>query len=229
MKSKGYTVYSQQNQINIVGIRRQYEGDSYSNAFKDDLWVIYQNGTASTWQYKKYKISTMPGFFYGYDTIRNGQPYFSPDYSAPSNHTMPGVTSSINIKQSKMIVSRGGLGILMPAQYINLYQTGSFLGAPAMVTRPNPGKQKFYRDTSPGNTITYTTNGEGYVGMFLHRGYGSGGSGYTVDNFSEGCSVFSNKTDHDDMFNLANQHATLYGNIFTYTLLLASDIPNYGS
>ncbi len=40
-----------------------------------------------------------------------------------------------------------------------------------------------------------------------------------VDKFSAGCQVFANASDFEFFLELAEQHAKLYGNKFTYTLL----------
>lgn len=217
MQNKGYMINSKPNQINIVGIRKQYEGDAYSNSFKDDMWVIYQDGSSSTWQYRKYKITTMPGFYYGNDVNGN----FVVDRTAPSFHTQPGKNSTINIKQSASVAKNGGLGIMVPAQYVDIYTIGTHCGAAAMISR---GKQKAYRDQNPGNVITYSSQNEGNFGMLIHRGYPGGA---TVDNWSLGCTVLANESDLNDLFTLAHQHANLYGDLFNYTLMMGKDIPNY--
>ncbi len=205
MKARNYIILNNTNQVNIVGIRRQYQGMQYSNSFMDDLYVIYMTSGNTTWTSVKFKITTMPGFYSA--KVTNGKLQVDKTGISP------------NVKQSSIMLSRGtapnnGLGILMEAQYVNIYQIGEHCGAPAMKTR---GVQKFYRDNSPGNIITYTGQGEGYAGMLIHRGYPGGSA---VSNWSEGCQVFSKQSDLEQFFNLCNTHANLYGNI----LLLESDL-----
>jgi hypothetical protein len=210
MSKKGYVINTKPYEVNIVGIRRQYEGMKYSNAFLDDLYLIYKTDDSDNWTTYKFKISTMPGFYVGLENGNN----FILDYTNKS---------TMNVKQSKMMLSRGvapnnGMGILMEAQYLNIYTIGQHLGAPAMITT---GEQKFYRDNSPDNTIKYTGQGKGWAGMLIHKGY-KGGS--TVNNWSEGCQVFSTEVELNKFFNLCQEHKNKYGNKFHYTLMLERDL-----
>lgn len=210
MTRKGYTILTKPYEINIVGIRRQYEGMKYSNAFVDDLYAIYKVDSSERWEVKKYKISTMPGFYYGFENNQyTDYRSFVPDYTGKAKK---------NIKQSKLMLGRGGMGILMEAQYLNIYYLGEHLKAPAMITK---GPQKFYRDSSPGDTIKYTAKGQGYAGMFIHKGYPSGSSVY---NWSEGCQIFSSPEQLKSFFDLCNIHKNRHGNNFHYTLMLERDL-----
>ena len=203
MTRKGYKILTRPYEVNIVGIRRQYEGQTYTNSFKDDLYAIYKVDNSSKWVIHKYKISTMPGFYIGVEV--NG-------------HFKPNKAGTINVKQSNMMLGRGGMGILMEAQYLNIYKIGTHLGAPAMKTT---GPQKFYRDSSPGNVIKYTNKGTGWTGMLIHRGYAGGGA---VNNWSEGCQVFSSSTQLQQFFQVCEEHKSRYGNSFHYTLMLERDL-----
>lgn len=195
MKSKGYVILTRPYEMNIVGIRRQYEGTAYSNIFKDDMYLIFKKDTSDKWEIKKYKISTMPGY---YQTTEGGK--------------------SIDIKSSTTMQSRGGMGILKPAQYINVYQMGIHCGAEAMTTL---GPQKAYRDKSKGNIIKYTSENEGYFGMFIHKGY-LGGT--VVNNWSEGCQIFCTATELEDFFKWCKMHRDKYGNKFNHTLMEERDV-----
>ena len=208
MQKKNYTILTRPYEMNIVGIRKQYEGMKYSNAFKDKLYLVYKTDTTDAWAINNFTITTMPGFYIGNE---NG------------NKFIGNKKGTINVKQSKMMLSRGtapnnGMGIMMEAQYLNIYAIGEHCGAAAMKTL---GPQKFYRDNSPGDTIKYTGQGTGVAGMLIHKGYPGG---YAVDNWSEGCQVFSREEELNKFFSLCEEHRKLYGNKFHYTLMLEKDL-----
>ena len=214
MKRKGYRILTRPYELNIVGIRRQYEGQKYSNQFKDDLCVIYKVDTTEKWVVRKFNISTMPGFYYG----KNGGPLgFSVNKSGTGPYKFQ--SGTINVKQSNKMQSRGGVGIMMEAQYIGAYQLGTYQSEPAL---RNIGTLKFYRDKSDGEFIKYTSdNGRGVTGMHLHLGFPGGSS---VNNWSEGCQVFANKKQLNEFASICKEHVNRYGNRFNYTLLLERDI-----
>lgn len=202
MKSKGYEIVSRTSEVNIVGVRRQYEGDVYSNTFKDDLYVIYKDENGN-WLNSKYSISTMPGFYMGTEVA--------------GVFTLS-TSGNINIKQSSRILALGGLSILAEAQYINIYSIGTYLNYPAMISK---GPQKFYRDKSADNTIVYSSTDTANAAIYIHAGFPGG---TLVNNMSEGSQVFANENELVSFFNLCNNHSQLYGNNFNYTLLLERDI-----
>lgn len=191
MSSKGYKIYTRPYEMNIVGIRRSYEGMAYSNAFTDTMYLIYKIDDSDKWEIKKYRCSTMPGYF---RLVEGGK--------------------NIDVKQSAKMQARNGQGILKPAQYIDVYAIGVFpssYGTTAMVTL---GPQKAYRDKTTGPTIKYTDDIQGYFGMFIHRGYPGG-----VNNWSEGCQIFQSDGDLNDFFKWCQKHKEKYGNKFSYTLM----------
>lgn len=205
MNTKGYKIFTRPFEANIIGIRKQYEGQKYSNAFKDDLFLMFKTDNTSNWEIFKFKISTMPGF---YKVDENGK---------------KDKNGLFNIKQSQKMLGRGkspnnGMGILKESQYINIFEIGTHIGASAMKTR---GPQAFYRDNSPGDTIKYTGEGKGAAGMLIHKGYPGG---TTVDNYSEGCQIFSNGSQLEKFFSMCEEHSKRYGNVFTYTLMLERDL-----
>jgi len=203
MQKRNYVILTKPYQVNIVGIRRQYEGQRYSNAFKDDLYIFFKDNS-NNWVTYKFKITTMPGFYSAY--VSGGK--------LKADHT----GKSPNVKQSSVMLGRGGMGILMEAQYLNIYQIGTHCSAPAMKTT---GPQKFYRDSSPGDIIKYTAKGQGEAGMLIHRGYPGGSA---VNNWSEGCQVFAREADLMKFFQLCEVHKQKYGNRFHYTLMLEKDL-----
>lgn len=221
MERKGYVVLTKPYELNIVGVRRQYEGDRYSNAFKDDLYVFYKTAPNTNWEYHKFRISTMPGFYYGNEyktTNKSGKEIWKFKVNA---------NSSINVKQSRMMLGRGrtpnnGMGILMEAQYLGVYYIGQHSKRPALKTFDGVrGQQKFYRDNSPEPIIKYTGRGRGTAAMFVHAGFPGG---TYVNNWSEGCQVFASSSEFDKFFELCNEHKTRNGNKFNYTLMLEKHI-----
>jgi hypothetical protein len=62
MKSKGYVIYENNYELNIVAIRssNKIEGD-VTNKFDEILYVFYRNGN-SVWNLCEYNITTVPGF-----------------------------------------------------------------------------------------------------------------------------------------------------------------------
>lgn len=209
MQKKGYKIMTRPYECNIVGIRRQYEGQKYSNAFKDDLFLFFKVDNTDRWETYKFKISTMPGYYSAFE--KDG------DIKVDKTGKSP------NIKQSPIMLKRGtppnnGQGILMEAQYLNIFAIGQHSGAPAMKAL---GPQKFYRDNSPGDIIKYTGRGQGYAGMLIHRGYPGGTA---VNNWSEGCQVFAKESELMKFFSLCEKHKNTYGNKFHYTLMLERDL-----
>jgi hypothetical protein len=223
MRSKGYTILTKPYQMNIIGIRRQYEGMKYSNAFIDDLYLLFKVDQTDKWEIKKYKISTMPGFFKAVEVqTSGGKKLRRAGYKLKGGESFVGNTTngeSINVKTTSIMQGRGGIGILKNAQYIDIYEIGEHGGDPALVT--NGRKQKAYRDNTPVDTIKYSSENEGNFAMYIHRGY-SGGR--TVDNWSEGCQVFSSQSELKDFFKWLNMHKDKHGNRFNYTLMLERDL-----
>ena len=224
MQSKKYVVLTRPYEVNIVGIRRQYEGMNYTNSFVDDIYIFYKIDSGNKWEIRKYKISTMPGYYPSLEVQTANGPKIRPSgYTLRNGENFIGNTKNgiaIPVKETSIMQSRGGLGILKEAQYLNIYQIGTHCGYPAMLTK---GNQKSYRDKSIGNVIKYTSQAEGAFGMLIHIGWPGGSS---VNNWSEGCQVFANPNDLLDFFNRCQNHKDKYGNNFHYTLMLERDLIN---
>jgi hypothetical protein len=201
MAAKGYTVYEKPYQINTIGVRYQYPGQKYSNKFKDRLYVLYKDDT-NVWVLKYWNISTIPG-----------------KYASSSKTPL--------LLKDHVGRPRGGLGILKPAQYIDVYYMGVHLKQRAMKTT-SKSKQLAYRDSNYGSEyITYSnedpknsTGGYNFA-MYIHKGYPGG---TRINNWSEGCQIFPSKTTLDGYFNLCEIHKERYGNKFSYTLVTSKDL-----
>ncbi len=60
LRSKGYELYTKQNELNIVGIRSE---STIPNAFDDEIHVFYKEAPLK-WNYHVYKVTTDPGTFW---------------------------------------------------------------------------------------------------------------------------------------------------------------------
>jgi hypothetical protein len=238
MRRKGYQILERPWELNIVGIRKKSQGERYSNSFEDKLYVIYRVDGNQNWQFKNFKISTIPGYYKALE-VRIPPKDDKPErialkpsgYRLKSGESWAGNTpdgKAIDVKLTSVMVSRGGMGILKEAQYKKIYKIGIFNGDESLVVnydKETRGKQKFYRDSSSGDTIKYTKEGEGSVGMYVHKGFSDPpGSGLNVSNWSEGCQVFSSKSEINDFIKICRVHEQKYGNYFNYTLMLERDL-----
>ena len=123
-----------------------------------------------------------------------------------------------------------GIKILVPSQYIDVYEISKYGGAPALVTN-KASKQMVWLDKDydrpeflPSNlTSPEKVNDEG-TGNFkigIHLGYPGGKK---VGNWSEdGSQVFSTADELNDFFKLCDTHKEKYGNKLTYTLSTRAD------
>lgn len=213
-KGEFYKIVETPYYINLVGIRNQYEGEKYSNVFKDRLWAIWKDQSGK-WQSQNWAISTMPGLY----------------HSKNPKQTMKEWCISINPKTKKPQRPQG-LGIMVPGQYKDIYRLSEavpgkkgFLQSPYFMVN---GGQYTYRDQNWNSDIITFTNKSTALknlvpdsGMLIHRGFGGG---VTVDNWSEGCQVFSKEGDYKQLIEYARYHITKNGNKFNYTLLEGKDV-----
>ena len=118
-----------------------------------------------------------------------------------------------------------GLKILVPSQYIDVYEISKFGGAPALVTNKD-SKQMVWIDKDydrpeflPSNLTSPLKINDDKTGDFkinIHLGYPGGKK---VGNWSEdGSQVFSTADELNDFFSLCEQHRAKHGNKITYTL-----------
>ena len=223
MQKKKYIIYEKPYQMNIIGIRRQYEGMQYSNKFIDDCYLIYKD-ESNSWKINKYTITTMPGFYLGEERNglkdNNNEVVFLPPNQKFSDgkYAQP----KINNKISQRFKGRSGLGMLKPSQMVDTYYFGDYHGD-ALKTK---GPQPIYRDTTPGNIITYSVGKKETVFggcCYFHR---ANSNSINVDNWSEGCQVFQNFNHWKHFMELCKIHVNKHGNSFTYTLMEERDLQN---
>jgi Trp operon repressor len=110
--------------------------------------------------------------------------------------------------------------MLKPSQMVDTYYMGDYFGD-ALKTK---GTQPIYRDTTPGNIITYSVgkNQQALGGQcYFHR---AGENSMSVDNWSEGCQVFQNSKHWRHFMDMCKIHVQKNGNSFTYTLMEERDL-----
>lgn len=210
LRHKKYTIYERPFEINTIGVRYQYQGQEYSDKFKDRLYALWKDNSGK-WKVKYWSISTIPG-------------------------KVPGKSDRNKYSLLKDAVgrTRGGLGIMKPAQYINVYKMGYHKDQkPEARAMKTVGKQLAYRDQNYGDKrITFSnedpnnSKGGANFGMHIHKAYstGAGKNTYGVQNWSEGCQVFGCPNSLNQYFDLCEKHKELYGNQFTYTLITSKDV-----
>lgn len=214
MSEKGYVIYDKPYQINTIGVRYQYPGQEYSNKYKDRLYALYKDEN-NNWITKYWFISTIPG---RNSSWRSGSPL---------------------LKKLDVVKKRGGLGILKPAQYIDVYKMGFHprnskkKEARAMVT-DGRSKQLAFRDQNyNSDKITFSNEdlnnkkGGSNFAMYIHKAYTlSNLKSNAVNNWSEGCQVFGDANSLNEYFDLCEIHKQRHGNKFSYTLITSRDLEN---
>ena len=214
IKNKGYKLFTSPFQMNIVGIRYQYEGDNYSNKFVDKLYAFYKDDDGK-WQIKNYKISTLPG-----TEIKINESKYKKFKQSVSKSV---IGTKISLKKYAQYVGRPGLGILQPAQYVNSYKLDYFPKSGQYKSKAliSVGKQVAYRDSDwDSSKIKFSFEDEGNFGMHIHRGFPGG---VNVNNWSEGCQVFASNNSLKSFISLMERHEQRNGNKFSYTLVTSED------
>lgn len=211
LRHKGYKTFERPFEVNTIGVRFQYPGQPYSDKFKDRMYAMWKDSKGE-WKIKYWAISTIPG-------------------KKPSKSDRAKGHKTLRDAVGK---SRGGLGLMKPAQYINVFymafHKGSSRDARAMKTK---GKQLAYRDQNYGSdNITFTNedpknkSGGANFTMYIHKAYssGAGKNTYGVQNWSEGCQVFQDPKCLNQYFDICETHKKKYENSFSYTLITSKDV-----
>lgn len=112
-----------------------------------------------------------------------------------------------------------GTGILAQGQYVDAYKLdlhqGKYL---ALCQRLKP--VTLIRDYNR-NALLDFMNGSKVSGMFginIHRASAVGKT-KRIDKYSAGCQVFENIPEYEEFLGLCYKHKSLFGNVFTYTLI----------
>ena len=111
-----------------------------------------------------------------------------------------------------------GTALLKHGQYLNAYQLGIHRGKYKALVQRKP--VTVYRSKNSNTDIDSKTSNTqtGLFGINIHHASGSGTT-EDVSRWSAGCQVIANINDFKELISLAEKHAKLYGNQFTYTLL----------
>lgn len=226
IEMKKYKLYEGEYQLNIIAIRNQCNniGDKYSNTFSDKLYVLYKFN--NEWVLKQYNYSTMPGTDF---TITES-------WLVEKNLSLYGnIGETITMKEFAIINSNdskyyvNGLPILVPAQYVDIYQMSTYRGQRSFILKKG-ASQLVWRDNDINNLYEFRPNNYSNPEIIkptnilqsikVHLGYPNG---IKVANWSDGSHTFSNKENLNEFFDLCEKHRERYKDSFTYTLVLKRD------
>lgn len=133
------------------------------------------------------------------------------------------ITTDAGTYWLKNPLDKRGTAILVPNQYRGVYSIDKHNGKYFALCQRN-GKVKTYRDNDRDKILDMdaSTITEGMYGINIHRS-----NPYTesvsVDKWSAGCQVFANPKDFEQFMEICNKARNIWGNKFTYTLLLEED------
>lgn len=116
-----------------------------------------------------------------------------------------------------------GTAILVPGQYRGSHGIGLHQGKYEALRQMKP--VKVYRDDDRDNEYDMDpdTIQEGHFGINIHRSNPYNES-YYVDRWSAGCQVFKSVHDFNEFMDICRKARGIWGNSFTYTLLLKSTL-----
>jgi len=111
-----------------------------------------------------------------------------------------------------------GTAILAQGQYKNAYAIGLHRGKYKALVQVKPVTVIRDYDRDAFLDFNNGTHDTGTFGINIHHAESSGATSY-VDKYSAGCQVFQNIAHYKEFMGLCDQHKSLYGNTFTYTLI----------
>jgi hypothetical protein len=121
----------------------------------------------------------------------------------------------------KKFLNPKGCAILKPGQYRGMWALGKHRGKyPALV---QVGKCTVYRDRNADNTLDTHTEQAGLFGINMHHAYDTPND---INKYSAGCQVHRSSEFLDQVLRLCKKSAKIYGDTFTYTLLMRDDLDN---
>ena len=134
------------------------------------------------------------------------------------------------IEKNLYIDREKGIKVLVPSQYIDVFQTSKWGGYPSFVTTKFSRQMVWYdnsydrADYYPTNiTKPATKNRDGGSNFDIHVHIGQPG-GKSVGNWSDdGSHCFENSDAIKEFFEICSKHSDLYNNKFTYTLATKDD------
>jgi hypothetical protein len=111
-----------------------------------------------------------------------------------------------------------GTAILAQGQYRNAYTIGLHRGKYKALVQAKPVTVIRDYDRDAFLDFENGTRETGTFGINIHHGESTGTTA-NVDKYSAGCQVFQDIKDYNEFMGLCERHKSLYGNIFTYTLV----------
>ena len=111
-----------------------------------------------------------------------------------------------------------GTAILKEGQYENAYSVGLHQGKYTALVETKP--VTVMRDYDRNTVLDFHNDKleKGTFGINIHHAANKGKT-YLIDKYSAGCQVFQSAEDFNQFIKLCEKHKSLYGNVFTYTLI----------
>lgn len=121
-------------------------------------------------------------------------------------------------------VRHKGTAILVPDQYRSTYKIGPHGPTRYTALIQRGGKVRVWRDNNRDNVPDYHgPEEEGWFGINIHKHRGSGAR-VNTGGVSAGCQVFQDTPDFYEFMDTCQEACDRYGNSFTYTLIMESDL-----
>lgn len=133
------------------------------------------------------------------------------------------ITTEPGIYYSKNLLNKEGVAILVPNQYKGTWQIGLHRGKyKALVQRKTV---QVYRDKNKDNKydMNQETIDDGLFGINIHHSSATGIS-TQIDKWSAGCQVFQNIKNFNEFMLICDKASKAWGNSFTYSLILDTDV-----
>lgn len=118
-------------------------------------------------------------------------------------------------------INPAGAAILVPGQYVGMWQLGLHRGQYEALVQRRP--VKVYRDNDRDDELDHGATETGLFGINCHRASEYHITG-DVGAWSAGCQVLQRHDDFGILMALCKRAAAAWGNLFTYTLLEEGDL-----
>jgi len=187
----GHKVFTTGNlNLNIIGIRTS---EVQAGAFDDWMTVTFRRDDA--WVTRWWRCTTDPGRYY--------------------------------LERPDRWMNEKGVAGLVPDQYRSVYKIGLHGKSQYEALCQRNGPVKVYRDNDGDDQLDYdpATIQTGSFGINIHASSSSpyegdkDRTGDRVGAWSAGCQVFARECDFREFMGLCRESRTLWGELFTYTLI----------
>ena len=144
------------------------------------------------------------------------------NYSGKWNVKEYNVTTDPGKYWTEHPINNKGVAILVPGQYKGTWKIGRHANKYEALCQHK--SVKVYRDNNLNEFYDFesSTIDTGIFGINIHRSNPYKDS-YYVDKWSAGCQVFKSPTKFKEFMDICKKSAQIFGNSFTYTLLMQSD------